>query len=75
MPGASVLPLRPFDYTDGRADGMLGIETGIPGGEAPGSHSGHGSEVELLKLRELAVERPTEFKIHEHRQQDQRDYG
>jgi hypothetical protein len=28
----------------------------------------HGSEVELLKLRQLAVERTAEFKIHEYRQ-------
>jgi hypothetical protein len=33
------------------------------------------SEVELLKLRQLTVERTAEFKIHKHRQQDQRDYG
>jgi hypothetical protein len=33
------------------------------------------SEVELLKLRQLTVERTAEFKIHKYRQQDQRDYG
>ncbi len=33
------------------------------------------SEVELLKLRQLTIERTAELKIHKYRQQDQRGYG
>ena len=57
--------------------GIAGIKAQVsqdPLMHSAAEHS-HGSEVELLKLRQLAVERTAEFEIHEYRQQDQRDYG